>query len=293
MSLFRKVHTEFWRDPRVLEELTPEDKLFFLYLLTNPNTTQIGIYKITKKQIAFELGYSIESVNTLVDRFENNYKFIKYNNETRELAIKMWGKYNLNRGGKPIIDCIEKELKEVKDISLVEYIAGSIEKDEIKSVLLRYINKNNNLDNDTYHDTLQNIGQEEDKEKDKEIEKDKDKDDKLKINIGEYAKLYEQNIGLINGVVGEWLVGISEDIDVNLFKRAIEIATDKGKCSKGYVAGIIKKWGDNNIKTINDLKAYDIGSKSRGKDLNVCDEGLYRKPTKEQLDEVRRMFEGA
>ena len=44
MAMFRKVHTEFWTDPKVLEEMTPEDKYFMLYLLTNPNTTQIGIY---------------------------------------------------------------------------------------------------------------------------------------------------------------------------------------------------------------------------------------------------------
>ena len=50
--------------------------------------------------------------------------------------------------------------------------------------------------------------------------------------------MYEQYIGLINGIVAEWLFEISELIDYELFKRAIEIATDKGKCNKGYVAGI-------------------------------------------------------
>ena len=65
MAKFRMVHTEFWNDPRVVEEMTPEDKYFFLYLLTNANTTQIGIYQITKKQMAFDTGHSIESINAL------------------------------------------------------------------------------------------------------------------------------------------------------------------------------------------------------------------------------------
>ncbi len=90
MAIYRHVHVEFWKVPKVLEELTPEDKLFFIYLLTNPNTTQIGVYKITKKQIAFELGFSIESVNALMDRFINNYGLIKYNNDTREICLKNW-----------------------------------------------------------------------------------------------------------------------------------------------------------------------------------------------------------
>ena len=29
MAIYRHVHVEFWKDPKVLEELTPEDKLFF------------------------------------------------------------------------------------------------------------------------------------------------------------------------------------------------------------------------------------------------------------------------
>ena len=69
MAKFRMVRTDLWNNPMVMEEMTPEDKYFYLYLLTNPQTTQIGIYKITKKQIAFDLGYSIESIQSLMDRF--------------------------------------------------------------------------------------------------------------------------------------------------------------------------------------------------------------------------------
>ena len=83
MAKFRMVYTEFWTDSKVVEEFTPEDKYFYLYLLTNPNTTQIGIYEITKKQMAFDMGYSLESVDSLLDRFINHHKLIKYNPETR------------------------------------------------------------------------------------------------------------------------------------------------------------------------------------------------------------------
>jgi len=56
MAKFRIVRTDFWSKPMVCEEMTPEDKFFMLYLHTNPYTTQTGIYKITKKHIAFECG---------------------------------------------------------------------------------------------------------------------------------------------------------------------------------------------------------------------------------------------
>lgn len=72
--------------------------------------------------MAFELGYSIESAKALLDRFINHHDLVVYNEETRELCILNWGEYNLNKGGKPIEDCIKKELKSIKDLSLVRLV---------------------------------------------------------------------------------------------------------------------------------------------------------------------------
>ncbi|MFT4446322.1 conserved phage C-terminal domain-containing protein [Bacillus subtilis] len=163
MAKYRHVRTEFWQDPKVLEEMTPEDRYFYLYLLTNPFTTQIGIYSITKKQMAFDIGYSIESINSLMDRFQNHHRLVVYNCDTREIAIIKWGKYNLNKAGKPMMDCIEKELQEVKDKTLIELVYPHIPNDAIRESFSRYVN-------DTYHDTLTSRGQ---KEKEKEKEKEK------------------------------------------------------------------------------------------------------------------------
>ncbi|MFK9095417.1 DnaD domain protein [Bacillus salipaludis] len=134
MARYRMVRTDFWKNPVVLDEMTPEDKYFYVYLLTNPQTTQIGIYKITKKQMAFDLGYSIESVQSLMERFTQHHKLIRYNPETRELGIKNWGKENLLKGGKPVMDCIVSELKDMEDLSLIQYVLEAIPKQEIRSL---------------------------------------------------------------------------------------------------------------------------------------------------------------
>ncbi|BAM46324.1 DnaD domain protein [Amphibacillus xylanus] len=153
MAKYRTIYTEFWNDPKVMEEMTPEDKYFYLYILTNPNTKQIGVYKITKKQMSFDLGYSLESVNSLLDRFINHHKNIKYNEETREICVINWGKYNLNRGGKPFEDLLKKELKDVKDHSLLDYIYPHIEKKEIKKVFEPYVSESlRDTSNDTTYD---------------------------------------------------------------------------------------------------------------------------------------------
>ncbi|WP_374193748.1 hypothetical protein [Bacillus sp. ISL-75] len=50
MAKFRMVRTDFWKNPMVSEEMTPEDKFFCLYLLTNPHTTQTGILSMVGSQ---------------------------------------------------------------------------------------------------------------------------------------------------------------------------------------------------------------------------------------------------
>jgi hypothetical protein len=132
------VHTDFWQDPKVGEELSPEDKYFFLYLLTNPSTTQIGIYQITRRQMAFDLGYSIETVNNLLERFMHHLDMVRYNPETRELAIKSWGRYNLKRAGKPMMDCVCNELEKVKDKTLIAYVGERIHHETFKELFLSW-----------------------------------------------------------------------------------------------------------------------------------------------------------
>ena len=170
MAIFRHIQTAFWKDPKIIEDMTPEDRLFFLYILTNPSTTQIGVYNITKKQMAFELGYSIEVINSLVNRFENQHNVIKYNEETREICIINWGKYNLNKGGKPIVDCVKKEVSQVKDKSLLKIIADKIEKHEIKDIFIQAYDNN-----DTSTISTQ---KEKEKEKQKENKKEKESGEK-------------------------------------------------------------------------------------------------------------------
>ena len=189
MALYRQIFIEFWKDPKVTEEMSAEDRYALLYLLTNPHTTQIGIYQITKRQMAFDLGYSTESVGAILERFEKLLGVIKYNQETREIAIKNWGKYNLKRGGKPIIDCIRGELEKIKDKNLIEYVANSIPNETIKNEFLRYVN-----------DTLTLGGQEQEQEKEQEEEQEEEQQQEkasvvvVENKIKEYFSLNEKDI---------------------------------------------------------------------------------------------------
>lgn len=115
----RIIETEFWQDEKVVDNFSPEDKYFMIYLLTNPKTTSIGIYKFPKKIVAFELGYTVDSVNSLLDRFEHKYKTIKYNNDIQEIAVLNTLKYTISKGGKPVIDMVIREINKVNDSNLI------------------------------------------------------------------------------------------------------------------------------------------------------------------------------
>ena len=51
MATYRPVRSSFWNDP-FIEKLSPEAKLVFLFLFTNPSTTESGIYQISPHKIA-------------------------------------------------------------------------------------------------------------------------------------------------------------------------------------------------------------------------------------------------
>ena len=153
MGIKRIVDTSFWTDGKI-DEFTPEDKYFMLYLLTNPFTTQLGIYEISIKQVAFQLGYSVDCVTALLDRFDNKYGVIIFSKETNEIAIKNFLRHSIVKGGKPVEDCLRKELKKVKNKSLISAVFQHIsEYDTLNDTVKKIINEYE-IDNDNDNERI-------------------------------------------------------------------------------------------------------------------------------------------
>jgi len=155
MGIKRVIDTSFWTDGKV-DYFTPEDKYFMCYLLSNPFTTQLGIYEIPIKQAAFQLGYTEDVVEALIDRFENKYGIIFFSKSTTEIAVKNYLRHSILKGGKPVEDCIKKEMQKVKNKSLItkvfNHISGKDDLNEtVKKIVSEYENENQN-DNDNDND---------------------------------------------------------------------------------------------------------------------------------------------
>ena len=116
MAVYRQIQTIFWQDDFILQ-LTPEEKYFYLFLLTNSKTKQCGIYQLPMQVIVMETGYNQETVDKLLTRFITYGKII-HNPKTREIGIVNWPKYNPMESPKTRA-CVEKELKDVKDKTII------------------------------------------------------------------------------------------------------------------------------------------------------------------------------
>ncbi|MBE6068695.1 MAG: replication protein [Clostridium lundense] len=117
MALYRQLQLSFWGDAFVMD-LTPEEKFFYVYLLQCTNTKQCGIFELSKRTIEYETGYNRETVSKLLQRFIN-YGKMEYCEETKEIMILNWIKYNFINS-RNTIKCINKEIKEIKHREFVD-----------------------------------------------------------------------------------------------------------------------------------------------------------------------------
>lgn len=100
MAGYRNISVSFWTDSKVDDDFTPEDKYFYLYLMTNPHTSICGCYEISMKQMERETGYNTDTVKRLLSRMEEMHGVIRYSANTKEVLILNWWKYNWSSSSK-------------------------------------------------------------------------------------------------------------------------------------------------------------------------------------------------
>ena len=151
MANYRNISINFWTDPKVDDEFTPEDKYFYLYLLTNPHTNICGCYEISMKQMIRETGYNEDTILRLIKRMETTHNVIMYDHDTKEILIINWSKYNWTESDK-----LKKSV-----ISVSQYIKSRNFQNIINNLLNNKITIKDILQNtvsDTDTDTDVSIG---------------------------------------------------------------------------------------------------------------------------------------
>ena len=125
MAGYFTVDTAFWSDPDVADNYTPEDKYFYLYLLTCPNANISGCYEISTKQMSYDTGYSRETVERLIERFLSVHKVIDYSKENKEVLVCNWGKYHWTSSQK-YIKALKNRIDEIKTEKFRKFLTLSL-----------------------------------------------------------------------------------------------------------------------------------------------------------------------
>lgn len=121
-ALSRPVYTEFWIRPDVNEEYTLDDKLLYVYLITNRHFEQHAIYQLSKKIMMMELNMPEERFKQAFDNLENKFKVIKYSTETGEVAILDYLKYGVISKGAALTKLYDNLGKKVEDLELLKAV---------------------------------------------------------------------------------------------------------------------------------------------------------------------------
>lgn len=229
MARYRQVHLSFWQDGFVIE-LTPEEKYFYLYLMTNSKTTQCGIYELPYKVMELETGYNRETVEKLIYRFEEYGKII-YNEPTKEIMVLNWIKFNWINS-KKVLTLIDKELKSVKHQWFVQVFLNICK--DFKYPI----------------DTLSiDYGEEEEEEREEEREEEQEQEAENDVYV-----FYQNNFGVISPFIADNIKNWVDDLSEELVLESMKIAL-KGNKPFNYAEAILKNWYKNNIKTLDDVEA--------------------------------------
>ena len=254
MGIKRIVDTSFWTDNKI-DDFSPEDKYFMLYLLTNPFSTQLGIYEISIKQVAFHLGYSKDTVMALIERFEK-HGIIIFSPNTNEVAIKNFLRHSIIKGGAPVRDCLIKEIKKVKNRELIARVFAHIKDSEslnetVKRIIAEYEEKNGTLyySNDKQNDN-ENDNENEVSYHDSSTNRSKPK----KHKYGEYQKVM-----LTDSEYEKLAVDFGADLRDKAISFLDSYIEEKGYKSKSHNLAI-RRWVIEAVKE-NETKANRYGNK--------------------------------
>ncbi len=137
MALYRTICLSFWTDAKIVDDFTPEDKYFYLYLFTNPHTNLAGCYEVSLKQMVNETGYSKETIEKLIERFSRDHNVLRYSKDTKEILLLNWHKYNWTKSDK-VISAITKEVNSIKDNNFRDYLLKILYEEDTVSIPYTY-----------------------------------------------------------------------------------------------------------------------------------------------------------
>lgn len=264
VAKYRQLHTEFWNDGFVLD-LTPEEKYFYLYLMTNPHTAQCGIYELPKRIIETHTGYSRETIDKLLSRF-TEYKKIYYCDETKEIMIINWLKFN-QPSSPNAVKCVNKELKGVKNKEFLNYIYAQC--NNLKLNVERLFKGINNISIELSEVVEENEPPaSEQQEDDKYLNSNEECTAASEYDFKDVVAIFENNIHSPTPIEYDNLMNWSRKCNCNVIVLAIEEAVNSNVRNMRYIDKILYTWSSMGLSTTEEVKDYLIAWEEKKKNNN-------------------------
>lgn len=277
----RVVDTKFWTSADVLDHYSVEDKYFYLYLVTNGKSTQLGIYSIPKKVISFETGFTIEAIDVLIDRFEKSYKKIIYDSETQEIALVDSLKWSLLKGGKPVQDLLSRELSQVKQDDLIQetyecmkshwrtssrvfdQTIMEIFEQEMTNREISFEGSSDQSKQNINKNIINNYNQQQNHHQDSQatIRENAEAVDKSIGLVCDYSlthieNFYKRNCGPLTPKVEDFLKEWSNLFDWTILLEALH-RSQEALSPMNYAETILERWKKQGVKNLQDIKQLD------------------------------------
>ena len=273
MAIFRCVSPNFWSDPKVDDDFTPEDKYFYLYLLTNPHTTLSGCYELGKRQASRELGYNEETVDRLIHRMETVHNVIRYDKATKEILLLNWHKYNWSKSQK-CLKGVEYLLQNIKSDAFRKYCADTL------SIKYRYSIDTTVSVTEPITETVIYPNRD-------SLNNSKEKAPAADADLAQIIQRYEEVAGSFPRSALEKLQSWRQAFGTDMILLAIDRAAEANKRSWAYINGILASWQREGVRTVGDVAANDESRQQQPRSGGATGG---RKPAESTRDQLARVL---
>lgn len=219
---FRQIHTRIWKDEWFLD-LQPDEKLLFVYLFSNENTSLSGMYKLSFKVICFETGIEDGRAKEIMAKFSQDGKVFYADNIVWIVNMR---KYHASNSIK-VIKRIEKDLELIPHCDLK----------------IRYI----------YHNDMvsKQVGLNENEDENEDENKNNNND-----NV--YSR-YQNEIGMLSPGIVDLLDDAVSEYGEEWVSEAIQEAAKNNVRKWAYIDAILKNWHTNGRAKKSTKQSQSVG----------------------------------
>lgn len=221
---YKQIHSHIWKDEWFMD-LTPEQKLLFLYLFSNESANLIGIYKINLKVIVFETGLDSQTAQDALAIFQQAGKIVMQDGYIWIVNLTKYNTYNA-----PTVKTkMKRELDEIPNNALKaryqqHYIGYGY---PIDSLSIASAEIHHNI-------TEHNI-----------TEQNKAETEEAAAAAGVVFTTWQNEIGLLTKMTSEQVGELIDTYPQQWILDAIQEAVKNNARKFNYIAAILKSWKTN------------------------------------------------